>query len=211
MFLLTLSPWLLRNQIQVGAPVLTAASYGDTVLVQRLTYNRMDWSQWLAAFVYFIPDSGDRWSEALFPEDWYQPLKDTHPDAYMSHWPQDQQQFVQAAGDRSVLSYLLTQEVLPNAGWHIATSIPLAWRGLLVGKYWGMLGLIALCWWLYRDPQIRWWITPVGFLVALHAGVSISIPRYNIMLIIPYALAMAAWVTHIWQQQTGSDHVTAQP
>ncbi|MEM7100280.1 MAG: hypothetical protein AAF541_18575 [Pseudomonadota bacterium] len=195
-FAITLSPWLARNQLHFGAPLLTASSYGDTVLVQRLTYNRMESKHWIAAFVFFLPDSGDDLAAALFPQDWYAPLKDTANNSFMSQWIEDQRRVRAEAGDAGALGYLLTQQVLPQAPWHVMTSIPLAWRGLFVGKYFGVLGLLALCWWLFRDTKARWWMLPIAFLVALHAGVSISIPRYNIMLLFPYVIALILAAQH---------------
>jgi hypothetical protein len=83
---------------------------------------------------------------------------------------------------------------------HALVSLPLAWRAIFVSKYWGVAGLLCFVFVLIRrvrdgDRALLLASLPAWFMVAFHALVSISIPRYNLALIPLYAYAMA-WTVH---------------
>ncbi|MFT5418947.1 MAG: hypothetical protein ACI915_005304, partial [Gammaproteobacteria bacterium] len=102
-------------------------------------------------------------------------------------------------GDRDRLTgHLIRSEILDHPVRHLATSIPLAWRGILAGKYLAVPGLPCFVILVIASMRNRDWMFPILTLPALamaglYAGVSVSIPRYNVYLIYYYAIAVA-WV-----------------
>ncbi len=86
------------------------------------------------------------------------------------------------------MSYLLREEVLGNLPKHLAVTIPMAWQGVFVAGYWGLLGLGCLVVVLphmlrARRLDFALIVAAPAVVLVLHALLSVSLPRYNLMLL----------------------------
>ena len=205
-FALATAPWLVRNSYTLGVSKLTDG-YADAILVQRVAYNRMSWPEFGVFFIYWFPDIGDSIARRSFNPELYQKLTF----APGSYYTDDSQLIMREAlsnvDQRSdVLRYLLEREVIENFPKHVAVTFALLWRGMFVAKYWGVLGvgcfLITMFWAL---RQKRWVFVlscvPPWFMAGFYAFVSVSIPRYDIVLIPIYAMSMALVLSRIAGRQ----------
>jgi 4-amino-4-deoxy-L-arabinose transferase-like glycosyltransferase len=197
---LVVAPWMARNKMQFGELALTSAYDGD-ILAQRVAYNRMGWAELASAFVVWFPDIGDDIGKLLLPPHFYAKLGWGEGSYYATVAPALYEHVKAYTGSaEAVMPYLLRTEVFENPVKHALVSLPLAWRAIFVSKYWGVAGLLCFVFVLIRrirdgDRALLLASLPAWFMVAFHALVSISIPRYNLALIPLYAYAMA-WTVH---------------
>jgi len=101
-----------------------------------------------------------------------------------------------AGSDDGVLGDLIINGVLRDPVKHAAVSMALAWRGLFIAKYWGVAGFAAFIFAAVhtlrrRNRPLVLTSLPAWFMVAAHAGASVSIARYNLPLMSVFGLAMA--------------------
>ncbi len=196
----TVAPWLIRNKLQIDRYVLTSGYDGD-ILAQRVAYNRMGWGEFGVAFLYWFPDFGDNIAKKVFPRRYFEKLKWGGDSYYASVAPALYRRVqAEAKSPDEVVPRLLRTEILAHPIKHALVSLPLAWRGVFVRKYWGIAGLICFLIVAARrrgrpDHALLVASLPVWFMVAFHALVSVSIPRYNLPLIPLYAYAMA-WAAY---------------
>jgi glycosyltransferase involved in cell wall biosynthesis len=207
---LILSPWLVRNYQALDRPAVTVG-YGAYALSSRVSYNQMTNMEYLAAWIYWLPDFGDSLAEDIFGEEHTRRLDFGSADGFIADIrSRIREQASQATGARlgghetgaviSPVTWLLREYVLGDPLTHIKVTLVLAWRGIFVEKYFGLLGLMAMCWALMgglRNEQRDYFFTmtlPVVILVFFHAFLTASIPRYNLSLLLPmcYCLSIAA-------------------
>ncbi len=202
-FLVTLSPWLVRNHLQFGEPSLTTGGYGETIFAYRLSFNRMNNREWATAFVYWLPDFGDKLAQSWLPEPNYRRFISDNPDSFIATAKAD---ILQPALDQmpreAVLGYWLKTDVFGNPLSHFRASLPIFWRGMWVAKYWGIIGLISYLVLLVklrgdRRKALLWFSFPAWSLAILHTGISINIPRYNLPLVPLYAVGWGWMVSNI--------------
>ena len=192
-------PWVARNHHHFGHFAVTGG-YSDIIISQRVAYNRMSLREWAVAFVYWLPGHGEALTAKLFPGSDYSKLG-TEPGSYYftDSVTLYEQGMAAVGGDRDRLTgHLIRSEILNAPMRHGLTSIPLAWRGILAGKYLAVTGAPCLMILLIASMRNRDWTFPALTLpalvmVGLYAAVSVSIPRYNVYLIYYYATAVA-WV-----------------
>jgi len=196
-FALVIGPWLARNEHHFGVASVTGG-YGDVILAYRAAYNRMSLAEGAAAFIYWLPGYGETLAARLLPPKLTAKLG-TDPDSYLYH---DGQEIFDAGlaavgGEREQLAgYLLRTEILAHPVRHFAASLPLAWRGVLAGKYLAVPGLACLALLVIvalrrRQTNLLLVLLPAGVMIGLYAAVSVSIPRYNVYLIYYYGLAVS--------------------
>jgi 4-amino-4-deoxy-L-arabinose transferase-like glycosyltransferase len=196
-FVIAILPWALRNKTHFDSYALTSGGYAETILTQRISYNQMSWEEVGVAMIYWLPDFGDSLAPQLFPEELYNKLS-WDQDSYYKRYRKNKDDFAKMlGGEDKVVGYLIREEVLTPK--HVAVSIPLAIRGIFIAKYWGLVGFIAalalgIQAFRRKDYSILLMAAPLLFMVAFHAGLSVSIPRYNLPLIALYALAMAWYI-----------------
>ena len=202
--ILVLGPWMIRNQIQFGSSALTAG-YAPYILVQRVAYNLMSWQEWCASFIAWFPDIGDNLASALFQPDTYRRLDYFSPDSYylLGNGPMMQTLNSIAAEGRDPMSYLLHDWILAQPVKHLAVTIALVWRGIWIGKWWGVVGLIllirfALRMWRQKRFDFLALTAMTLFLVGLNAFVSVSIPRYNLIIVPLIAVSTAIHLRQWW-------------
>lgn len=192
------TPWLVRNVLEFDTLAMSGGPYGGRTLMQRAAYNDMRWDEFGAAFLFWLPDFGDSLARALLPASSVERLG----------WEQDS--FYQAsvrrvraalrAGAGVVdLDTVLREEVLARPVAHARATLVLAWRGLFIGKTWGLVAWLCALTVALREARRRDWslpllFAPAVFLCLFQAAVSVSIPRYNLLLLTPLALAIALQV-----------------
>lgn len=192
-FVILVAPWSIRNQVHFDSFSLTD-NYGERVLAQRLAYNRMSWQEWGVAFIYWFPDFGDSLSKRIFDEKHYRKL-DFSPESYYQSDAADIVAKMRAQDELEPVTYLLKTHVYNDLFKHVAVSLPLAWRGIFVSKYWGILGAVCLVCCLLMKLRINKrlliiCLASISPLLALYAGISVSVPRYYLILIPFYSVAI---------------------
>ena len=191
--MIVVGPWLVRNRATFGDAALTD-SYAGYTLAQRVAYNRMSALEFGAAFVYWFPDFGDTVARRLFPAESIARL-DFGPESYSSSGVDLYGEVADRVGpDGDVTTTLLVEEVFGHPVKHALVTVALAWRGVFVAKLWGVAGLTAfMVVMLHRRGEWRLLAlvsAPAWFMLALYAGVSVSIPRYSICFIPVFSLAL---------------------
>ena len=196
-FALVTAPWLVRNEHHFGVAAVTGG-YGDVILAYRAAYNRMSPAEWAAAFIYWVPGHGETLAARFLPPALTAKLG-TDPGSYLYH---DGGEIFDAGlaavgGDRELLSaYLLRTEILEHPLRHFAASLPLAWRGILAGKYLAVVGvpclvLLGVTALRRRHGALLLALLPPAVMISLYAAVSVSVPRYNVYLIYYYGIAVS--------------------
>ena len=195
--MVVLSPWMARNFHYFDTIALTGG-YGDKTIAYRAAYNYMTEQEWQAAFIYWLPGYGELLASKYLTPESYQKLG-TDADSLLYRQSADifERGLVAVNGERDQLTgYLLRTEILNKPLAHVLSSIPLAWRGMLTGKYLAILGLPCFVLLLFFAVKRNHIVIialafPALFMIALYAGISVSIPRYNIYLIYYYGVAVA--------------------
>ncbi len=196
-FFAVVGPWMARNNHHFGHFAVTGG-YGDVIFAYRSAYNRMSVAEWAAAFVYWLPGHGETLAAKMLPQTSYAKLG-TDPASYLYTDGSEvfERGLAAVNGDRDRLfAYLIRTEVLAHPVKHALVSVPLAWRGILAGKYLAVPGVPCLAILLIVAARRGEWrfpalVLPAMIMVALYAAVSVSIPRYNVYLIYYYAIATA--------------------
>jgi hypothetical protein len=71
--LLVVLPWAIRNAVEVGSFDLTRG-YGGYNLSLRVAYDSVTWREYVAGWVFYLPDFGRSLAKAVFPPDWFSRL-----------------------------------------------------------------------------------------------------------------------------------------
>ncbi|MGR8949336.1 MAG: glycosyltransferase family 39 protein [Gammaproteobacteria bacterium] len=203
-FTIVVAPWMARNYLHFAQFAVTGG-YADQTVAYRVSYNQMSAEEWKAAFIYWLPGHGETLAKKFLPPLSYAKLG-TDPDSYLYKEGAEIFEAGLAAvdGDRNRLTvYLINTEVLEKPVAHFLSSIPLAWRGVLTGKYLAIFGLpsfVILLFFALKKRQISILVLsfPAIFMIAFYAAVSVSIPRYNIYLIYYYGIATSWLGINIW-------------
>lgn len=193
-FMLLVAPWSVRNKLQFDSFSLTNG-YAEKTLAQRLAYNEMNWKEYGSAFIYWLPDFGDSLARKLFPGVNVERLGWSKESLY-SKEARNLLREIYTLPEEARMPYLLDNHFYPDVIKHGLVSIVLAWRGIFVNKYWGLLGFVCLLICMFKKkapldkPLLGYSLLPFLPLMVLYASVSVSIPRYYLMLIPFYAISM---------------------
>lgn len=191
-FALALSPWLLRNA-RLGHPGLTEG-YGGHTLVQRISFDAMTPREYAMSFVCWLPD-GSGLGAALAGRGacdrfgW-----DDHADSFyaIGLGPLLARTLVEAGGPAHHLHWLLVHEIAAHPVRHALVTLPLALRGAWINHWWGVV-LVPFCvvWAIRRRNDPATWLIagPAFFMLMFNAAVAVNQPRYNLLLVLPCALA----------------------
>lgn len=195
-------PWLVRNQVQFDRLAVSGGDYGGRSLMQRLAYNDMTLAEFGAAFIYWLPDWGDTLARAVLPPSSYVRLGWDDQRAFYRQGVARMRADMRGGAVQSEVDTLLRDEVLPHPLRHARATLALAWRGLFIGKTWGLVAWLcaaAALWrgWRSRNADYLLLCLPALFLCLFQAAVSVSIPRYNLLFLPPLALAMGMQLERI--------------
>ncbi|MEQ8665850.1 MAG: hypothetical protein RIC16_08995 [Rhodospirillales bacterium] len=190
-------PWVARNAYYFDSIAVTSG-YGAVILQERLAYNAMTWPEWGAAFVYWLPIVGDEAAAHLFGADVIERLRFDSPTGFYVDKTLAFTGLPSRPEEHSLARYLLIEGLLGNLWKHMAVTLPLIVRGSKVG--WLLYPLAFVCLWpAFRYGWLRGRVKP--FLVValpplmmlvVHAAVTVNVPRYNLSLVLLYAIIVAA-------------------
>tara|TARA_R110002072_G_scaffold1369_2_gene11212 strand:+ start:20957 stop:22324 length:1368 start_codon:yes stop_codon:yes gene_type:complete len=192
-FAMTLTPWIWRNHSHFDQTTLIQSNYGNHIATERIALNQMSWTQWPVSFIYWFPDSGDKIAKFLFRKEVSGAFDNSS--AYSIFAAPNSELFESIDPTRSPLM-ILADGFVKEPLKHIAVTLSLAWRGVFVGKIWGAVGLIGYLLLLYRETSrgrygLMWISVLPLFMLAMRAGVSLNVPRYNAPMI---GLLAMGWV-----------------
>ncbi len=204
---LTALPWMLRNLLVLGAFDLSRG-YSGVILTERVSYDAMTWREYLAGWIYFLPDFGDSLAHRLFDAaDFVRLGWDDKPTSFYSvaHVQLQAETVGAAGGSAQHVGYLIRHYILPDLPKYTAVTLLLMWRGLWVSKYFGLLCAPMLAGRLIGDLRRRHYdlmlfTAPAIFMLALHAALSVNISRYNVGLIPPMSMAAALVLSRVWRR-----------
>ena len=192
---LAVAPWIARNALVLGRPGLTFGYAGHT-LAQRMSFDRMTWPDYALSFPCWLPDGNGlgkliAGAGACARFGWDE-RSDTF---YAIGMRRLVPALTEAAGGPDhLMHYLLVHELWPHLGWHLATTLPLALRGLWIAHWWGLALALATAAALVRavrrrdEPMLALLLPPLAML-ALNAAVAVNQARYNLDLVPAYAVA----------------------
>ena len=191
-------PWLARNAVSVGDWGLTE-EYGSAALIERFAYNDMSVREFLLAFPYCLPEVGPPLLDLTFGPAAMARFVYHTSDSFFHAGRFRRDKLVEAHGRLDPIIGGIAREEMSSKWWrHLASSIPLAWCGMWVG---GWLGLVlvplfaAAC--LAAPQRSRTlfliYAAPAMGMLGMHAALANQYTRYNLILIGPFAIG-AAWL-----------------
>ena len=195
-------PWMLRNWSIVGAFGLADPAYLEAALAHRVAYNAMTGTEWAVGWIYYLPDFGDQLASALFPADMWTRLGWGDDGFYVYGRDTLISEVHEIGGDGSGVGYIMVHYILAAPLTHAGVSLLLLWRGLFVSSYLGLIAILtlpAMLWAIVPEQRrlIAYLALPAFAIAGLNAGLSVSIPRYNVALIPLYAITLTwvlAWI-----------------
>lgn len=200
--IVVLLPWALRNWTHFGDPAITAG-YGPYILAQRVTFNQMTWAEWAVSWIFWLPDFGDSLAEALFAPELYQKLGFYTPESYFLQGNALMAELKQRLPDtKDQFNFLVQNYILTNPIKHVIVSASLTVRGMWVGKYLAIVGLLLLIpagLLSARRGVLALFLAFAGallFMAALHGLVTVNVPRYNAPLIALYGYIVVFWLIY---------------
>ena len=192
---IVISPWVVRNALVLGKPDVTSG-YAWMALSQRVAYNQMSWQQYGLFYLCSLPDGTGMGNLLVGPNACgpfqYEPEKESFYKIGSTTFVQST--LIAAGGPEHQVRYLLYHHVLSDPIWHALVSIPMAMRGMWVDRYWSFV-MAALCipltWRSLRslDGAVLAITFPSWIMLAFYAATSANQWRFNLMLIVPFALA----------------------
>lgn len=204
-------PWVARNAVVLGRPALTYG-YDSHTLAQRVAYDRMSWRDYGLFYVCGLPD-GVGLARRIFGRDACSPFS-WDPEEKRSFYNVGNGAFMHdtvaaAGGWQHHLSYLLRNHVLASPLTHLLVTVPFALAGAWVNNYWGLiLGIVCAVLTIRavrtNNTGLLIVTLPGWFMLLFHAGVAVNQDRYNLILILPYAIAGAWLVERVLGRNSGA-------
>jgi hypothetical protein len=194
--LVVLSGWMIRNILFFGDPAISSG-YAPFIFIQRLAYNDMYFFEWLTSFIYWFPDIGDNIARQYLPPESYMRLGWDEAVSFYQEGQRDRMELCSNISCQVSIMPLLVERLLPDLFWHCMVTLALSFRGIWAGGYLAVFGLLSLFWALRHLYQInRLWLIAVlafilFFMVGFNGFFTVSIVRYNELLVLFYALCSA--------------------
>lgn len=195
-------PLLVRNIVVLDFVGFSDPLYLVASMSHRFAFNAMTWAELGAGFLFYLPDFGDSLSMSLFG-----PGLAAHlgwgPDSFYNHGRGPLNLLALSKGTLADARAFLWQEHFFNTPVKSSlVTVLLMWRGLFVSNLVGLVAVVMAVpflagarWLGTQDRGLRLRLAavllPLLLMVGAHALISVSISRYNIGLIIPYALILA--------------------
>jgi 4-amino-4-deoxy-L-arabinose transferase-like glycosyltransferase len=206
---LVVLPWLLRNALVLHRFTLSFG-YASHTLIQRVAFDAMNPREYGLSFVCWLPDGSGlgrllAGRHACDRFGW-----DEHPDSFyaIGTGPLMQRSLAASGGWPGHMHYVVHHYLLAEPLRHLLVTVPLALRGLYVDHYWGLLlapvsALAIVSAARRRAVGILLLSLPAWLLLLFNALVAVNQPRYNLLLILPFSLAGAMLIEHLWQRARG--------
>ena len=207
-FMLIIAPWLARNVWLYGAPTMTVG-YSAGTLSYRIAYNEMTNDEFVAGWIYWLPDFGDSLAKRLFEPEAYRRLDLGNPEGIHQAGSRRVMQEIEAKSGAAPGSYtrdapragtgwVLREYIISDWFNHIKVTLLLFWRGVMLNSYFGLVGFGLLLWALaggLNGPHRPLFLITLGVTTLLslfYAFISLNIARYSAPMILPMSLAYAA-------------------
>ncbi len=201
-FLAVIVPWAARNAISVGKFALTE-EYGSVALVERFAYDQMTLREFVLAFPYCLPKVGpDIVANAFGPDAMARFQYDLPNSFYAVGAAQRNALTQQFTRIDPIIGEVIRNEMKENWWRYILVSTSLAWCGMWVGGWLGLLlvPLFAMaCVAAYRrsKPLFLLYATPAFVMLGLHAVLASFYTRYNLVLIGPFSAGAACLISTV--------------
>ncbi len=201
---IVMAPWIVRNDLVLAQPALSFG-YASEVLVQRIAFDQMTWTELGRSFVCWLPDGSGMGTLLWGPDGCARFQLEPRPDTFywIGNTTLTDSSIAAAGGLARHLGYLMRAYIFPELPWHVMVSIPMALRGITINHYWGLvLAFVcaAVTWRALRTRNQRVLIVtlPGWFMLAFHAACAVNQVRYNLMLVVPFSLAGGLALDHAW-------------
>jgi len=199
-YAITVAPWMIRNGIKLNSYAISEG-YAPFILAQRVAYNDMTPKELGISFLYGLPDFGDTISKKVFARDDYKRLDYAEPKGFYL-WGNTvlrDRMTKEAGGKDKLLGYLIRHEILAHPVKHVLVTLSLAWRGMWVSMYWGLIAIpifMVLAWTALRARHWTFLIYsfPAWFMLGFNAFTSVNVVRYNLTLVPCLAIAVACGI-----------------
>ena len=195
-----IAPWIARNGIVMGNPALTAG-YGPHVLNERIAFDQMTWHEYALSFLCWLPDGRGMGSLLVGPGACARFQLDLGPTTFygIGNGALMQQSLAASGGWAHMTGYLIRTYIIPHPVKHALVTVSLALRGLWLSHYWGFVlaptcAVVTVKAWRRRDMPFLAASLPAWFMLLFAAAISVNQTRYNLMLILPFALSGAVAV-----------------
>ena len=201
----TILPWMVRNHLQFDHMALTKG-YASKILVERLSYNRMTWSEFAITPLYWLPGPGEALAKQLFDEVDYRRLGFSAEDSfYRTGVGRDRAELAgMFSNEADRMTHLLEDRLMNEPVKHILVTAALSYRGMWIVKYWSlvaaptMLFLFARCFWNRSWREFAIFLLPGLFMLVFHATITSNVHRYNLKLIPGMALSCGWLVVRLF-------------
>jgi hypothetical protein len=138
-YLLVTAPWMWRNYWAFDTSALTTG-YMASLLAERLAWNMLNGLEIAVSFVYSLATFGPDLAMAAYPQDaWQRLVPGAEGGVYTSATSLAQSSLVAAGSTSNHMTWLLSEELWPNFGKHVAVTFALIWRGLWIAGLWGLM------------------------------------------------------------------------
>jgi hypothetical protein len=192
--------WMTRNLVSVGKFRLTE-EYGSAALIERFAYDDMTAKEFFLAFPYCTPGLGDLAFDRIYGND------SMHRFFYST-----KNSFFNVGRDRRnalldeyrrldpLIAGIALKEMRANWWRYLAISIPLAWCGMWGGWIVSLFMVPLFAWSCIRarrtkQPLFLLYAIPPIVNLALDGLVGNQSTRYNLILIGPYAIGAASFIS----------------
>ena len=212
-YAVTVAPWEARNLNKFDHYIISDG-YAPYILYQRVMFNEMTPAEWGASFVFALPNINKPLLRALHipPRDYVRhgyAVPDGFYQQGQTRLPRYRQFLADAGGLQGQMRYLLGHYILAHPFKHIWVTVALAWRGMWVGKVWGLIMMPAFAAVLVRAIRTGWWdfvlfTFPPWFMLGFNAFTSVNVSRYNLTLLPCLAIAGACavhWLYDLFLQR----------
>ncbi len=214
---LVIAPWIARNAIVMGEAALTAG-YGPHVLNERIAFDAMTWHEYALSFLCWLPDGNGMGSLLIGPGACHRFQLELTPDSFygIGNGALMEQSLAASGGWPHMTAYLLRTYILPHPLKHGLVTLSLALRGLWISHYWGFVLapvclLVTVRAWRRRDLPFLATSLPAWFMLLFAAAVSVNQTRYNLMLILPFALSGAVAVEAFAARRAATSAASSAP
>ncbi|MGH8265628.1 MAG: hypothetical protein ACRET4_19290 [Steroidobacteraceae bacterium] len=199
-FLAVIAPWATRNAISVGKFALTE-EYGSVALVERFAYDQMTLREFVLSFPYCLPKIGpDIVANAFGPDAMARFQYDLPNSFYFVGAAQRNALTEQFTRIDPIIGEVIRNEMKENWWRYILVSTSLAWCGMWVGGWLGLvlvplfaIACVAAC--RRSKPLFLLYSAPAFVMLGLHAVLASFYTRYNLILIGPFSAGAACLIS----------------
>ncbi|WP_417836240.1 hypothetical protein [Thalassospira tepidiphila] len=203
--------WMDRNH-EISGRYQFSDSRGGIALSTRVVFNEMDIIDYLAAFTYWTRGAGDSWAEDLFPPEVVRPFGWYEEDGYYLRgqlgFGKRVNEIIATEGLTKIeatdkVEQELKDAILSHPAKHIATTIPLIYRGIWIDEFAivtfpAFIALLVYALKLRRALLLAV-LLPSLFSLVFYAAFSLNIARYQMTALPGFSIAFAFFA--LWARE----------